>query len=135
MRRVTRNVAIGTLVVVVLLLALGALPGLLRSGAPYYVTATPIADTPAAVNGSQLPSQRYPYTTTALSRAGPETTGRSDAYYEGPFGLKEGFTHSPFDELAALRQRHPGTTDGEAVRIAIESGVYRVTILREGSDE
>jgi len=42
MRRVTRNLILALLGVVVVLLALGALAGLLKSGDPYYLTATAV---------------------------------------------------------------------------------------------
>jgi len=42
MRRVTRNFLLAMAVVAVLLLALGALPSYLKSGDPYYMTATPV---------------------------------------------------------------------------------------------
>jgi len=48
MRPITRNLVVGLLVVTVLLLALGAAPSLLRSGDPYYVTATPAEGAPGA---------------------------------------------------------------------------------------
>ncbi|MDS0282017.1 hypothetical protein [Haloarcula onubensis] len=44
MRRVTRNFLLAMGVIVVLLLALGALPSYLRSGDPYYMTATPVGE-------------------------------------------------------------------------------------------
>jgi len=44
MRRVTRDFLLAMGVIVVLLLALGALPSYLRSGDPYYMTATPVGE-------------------------------------------------------------------------------------------
>jgi hypothetical protein len=131
MRPVTRNVIVGVAVVVGLLLALGALPGLLASGDPYYVTATVASGSTATVNGTALPATRYPYTTAALADAAPDRPGRSDAYYEGPLGFKEAFTHSPFDEVSALRQRNPQAADGDAVYVRLDATVYRVTVTRE----
>ena len=134
MRPVTRNVVVGVVVVAGLLLALGALPGLLASGDPYYVTATPVDGDHAAVNGTDLPASRYPFTTGALAAAGPDAPGRSAAYYDGPLGVKEAFTHSPFDELEALRQRTPGAADGDAVFVRDGDGtLYRVELIQEVS--
>ncbi|MEA5388619.1 hypothetical protein VB779_17365 [Haloarculaceae archaeon H-GB11] len=111
MRRVTRNVILALLLVVAGLLALGALPSTLQSGDPYYLTAEEATESHAAVNVSNLSEQRFPYTTSAVR------DGRSEPYYKGPFGLKEAFSHSPFDELAALRDRNPDAVDGEAVYV------------------
>jgi ABC-type transporter Mla subunit MlaD len=54
MRRVTRNAVIGLVVIVVLLLALGALPGFLGTGDPYYVTATADDDGVYVRDGERL---------------------------------------------------------------------------------
>lgn len=124
MRRITRNFLIGLVVVVVLLLALGALPSYLRTGDPYYVTAMPANEPGPAVNGSVLSERRFPYTTTAIER------GRSDAYWEGPLGLKESFTHTPFDEFAEFRQRNPEATTDEVAYVARNGTRYRVRITR-----
>ena len=114
MRRVTRNAVVLILVVLVALLALGALPGLLKSGDPYYVTAEPVGDgagvnataavanasaVPGVVNGTALSERRFPYTTEALRN------GTSESYWRGPVGIKGAFTHSPFDELSALERQ------------------------------
>lgn len=56
MRPITRNVLIAIAVVVVLLLALGALPGYLRSGDPNYVVATTVDSPPAVADGGQVAS-------------------------------------------------------------------------------
>ena len=66
MRTITRNVLIGLGVVIVVLVALGALPSYLQSGDPYYVSATPVEGSGPTVNGSALSEQRFPYTTAAL---------------------------------------------------------------------
>lgn len=124
MRRVTRNLILGILAVLVLLLALGALPGLLKSGDPYYVTATPASPasdsnaTAQAVDGANLSERAYPYTTEALENVTAEEPGRSDPYWRGPVGFKEAFTHSPFDEMNALREQHPNATVGEGVFVS-----------------
>jgi hypothetical protein len=142
MRTVTRNLLLGIGVVLVLLLALGAAPSLLRSGDPYYVSATPVGPTEenvtsgpnaTAVNASTLSERTHPFTTEALAEVDPATnaTGYSEPYWRGPVGIKGAFTHSPFDELASLRQRNPGATDGESVRLALNGTLYRVGVTQE----
>ncbi|MBX0295537.1 hypothetical protein [Haloarcula nitratireducens] len=135
MRTVTRNFILGVGVVVLLLLALGALPSYLKSGDPYYLTATPengsvSVENGTAVNGSDLSAQRYPYTTAALDDAARNDTGRSEPYWRGPVGLKGAFTHSPFDELDALRQRAPEATDGETVVVRHDGTFYRLAVTQ-----
>ena len=132
MRPVTRNVVVAILVVVVALLALGAVPSYLRSGAPYHVVAEPTEPGPA-VNASNLSERRYPYLTGAVAaaeRGGGE--GRSEPYWEGPFGLKESFAHSPFDEFDAVGQRNPEATTDGTVFVAANGTRYRAEIVREG---
>ena len=68
MRPITRNVVIAIVVVVAGLLALGAVPSYLRSGAPYYVVAEP-TDPGPSVNATDLSERRYPYLTGAVSAA------------------------------------------------------------------
>jgi hypothetical protein len=134
MRPVTRNVVLAIVVVLVVLLALGAVPSYLRSGAPYYVVAEP-TDSGPAVNATDLSERRYPYLTGAVAAAeagGGE--GLSDPYWEGPFGLKESFAHSPFDEFDAIGQRDPEATADGAVFVARNGTRYRVEILREGNE-
>jgi len=117
-------IAVGLVVLVVL--GLGALPSLLRSGDPYRVHATPADDWDGeSVNGSDLSGQRYPYTTDALS------DGESDRYWEGPIGLKGAFAHSPYDELEALGTQYPDAADGDAVYVRENGTVYRVTVQQE----
>ena len=131
MRRITRNVVIAILLVVAGLLALGALPSYLRSGAPYHVVAEP-ADPGQAVNVTSLSARRYPYVTGAVAAAESGAAGRSDPYWKGPFGLKESFTHSPFDEFSAIRQQHPDAAADGAVFVASNGTRYRAEIVREG---
>lgn len=130
MRPVTRNVVIAILLVMGGLLALGALPATLGSGDPYYVEATAVDGDGPSVNGSTLSDRRYPYVTGALTVAG-NGTGRSDPYRKGPFGVKGAFTHSPFDELAALTQQYPNATDGDAVFVRVNGTRYRTTIVQD----
>lgn len=149
MRRVTRDTIAGIFAVLVLLLALGALPGLLKSGDPYYVTATPVSDgsersSPSnasreAVDVSNLSARSYPYTTAALADASanapgqaPEAgqAGRSGPYWKGPVGFKETFTHSPFDEVRALRQQYPDAATGDGVVVSQNGTLYRVAVAQ-----
>lgn len=129
MRPVTRNVVVAILLVVVGLLALGALPAYLQSGDPYYVEAMAVDAAHPAVNVSVLSERRYPYVTGAVAAAG-NGTGRSDPYWRGPFGVKGPFTHSPFDELDALGQQYPNATEGDAVFVRTNTTRYRTTIVQ-----
>jgi hypothetical protein len=133
MRPVTRNVVLAILVVVGGLLALGAVPSFLRSGAPYYVVAEPVEPTEPgpAVNATDLPERRYPYLTGAVAAA-DGGTGRSEPYWEGPLGLKESFAHSPFDEFDAIGQRYPEATADGSVFVRQNGTRYRAEIVREG---
>lgn len=131
MRRVTRNLVFALLVIVALLLALGALPSYLKSGDPYYLTVTPVATNHTAANVSDLPADRYPYTTTALANASTNESGRSDPYWKGPVGFKGAFTHSPFDEYEALAQQHPDAVDGETVYVRQNNTVYHLTVTQQ----
>jgi hypothetical protein len=131
MRPVARNLVVGLLVVVGLLLALGAVPSLLGSGDPYYVTAT-VADAPdgvTPVNASALSERRFPYTFAAVAAA-DGGTGRSDAYYRGPFGLKGSFTHSPFDERGAYETQYPAAVTDEGTYVRLDNVTYRVAVVR-----
>ena len=134
MRRVTRNFLVGMALLLLLLLALGALPSYLRSGDPYYVVATPVDAggnaSESAVEASRLTTQRYPFTTEALSNATATDAGRSSPYWRGPLGIKGAFTHSPFDESDALRQQYPAAVAGDAVRIRDNSTLYRVAVTQ-----
>ena len=132
----TRNLVFTILAVLVVLLALGALPSLLRSGDPYYVTATPAEGAPGAdggtvVNASGLSGERFPYTTAAVADATADAPGRSEPYWRGPVGVKEAFTHSPFDELSSLRGRTATAPDGEAVYVRDNERLYRLAVTRE----
>jgi len=136
MRRVTRNAVLLILGVVVALLALGALPSLLASGDPYYVTAEPVdagnasangtasVNESAAINGSALSERQYPYTTQAL------TNGTSDPYRKGPWGFKESFTHSPFDERSALSARNGSAVTDSGVLVSYNGTLYTVAVAQ-----
>lgn len=107
------------------LLALGALPSYLGTGEPYHLTATETEESGPAVNVTDLPEHRYPYLTQALE------TGRSEGYQTGQWGLKEQFTHTPYDELDALATRNPDARVGEnAVLVEYEGQRYRVEVVQ-----
>jgi hypothetical protein len=136
MRRVTRNFILLLVAVSVALLALGALPSLLGSGDPYYLTADPVeengsdgasvANASAAVTGSALSERQFPYTTEALGN------GSSKPYREGPWGLKEAFTHSPFDERDALMARNATAVSGDGVLVTHNGTLYRIAVRQRG---
>ena len=126
MRPVTRNLLVAIAVVTIALLALGALPSYLGSGDPYHLTVEPAEPDGPAVNATGLSERRYPY----LSEAFASEDGRSGPYQRGPFGLKESFTHSPFDEVDALAAREPNATVGDGVRIERDDETYLVAIDR-----
>ncbi|MFB6084389.1 MAG: hypothetical protein ABEJ94_09110 [Halorientalis sp.] len=134
MRRITRRVTFALLVAIVLLLALGALPGYLKSGDPYYLTAT-ATDDRAAVPADALAPNRYPYTTAALANATEngtdDATGRSGPYWRGPIGFKEAFDHSPFDEIDAIARRNRSAATDAAVFVRANGTVYRLEVTRD----
>jgi len=110
---------------VVLALAVGALPSLLKSGAPYHVTAEQVEDAPATYDATDVSDRRFPYTVGAIE------DGESEAYYEGPFGVKESFSHSPFDEFGAMATRTPDAVDGRVAYVTYNGTTYRLEIVRE----
>lgn len=138
MRRVTRNAVLVIIGTLALLLALGALPGYLQSGDPYYVEATATEEDGPVVNASSLSERRFPYTFAALEAAvAGESPARSDAYYEGPAGFKEAFTHTPFDEYAGFENRNPSAVDrtdgspvGDVAFLRYDGQRYRLEIVR-----
>jgi hypothetical protein len=120
-------VAVG--LVVVALLALGAVPSALGSGEPYRLVVTDAETTGPAANATDLSPRRYPYLTEALAAS----DGRSSGYRTGRFGLKEPFAHSPFDEVAALAAQTPGArVEGRdhAVRVRVDGERHRVEVVR-----
>lgn len=142
MRTRTRNTILAILAVLAVLVALGSLPGLLQSGDPYYLTLTPDGEWGAdnetvaganqtAIDVSNLSEERFPYTTTALGEAGTDAPGRSDPYWRGYVGLKETFTHSPFDERDALAQRNGDAATDEGVYVRHDGTVYVLTVTQE----
>ena len=136
MRRITKNAIYTIFAVVVVLLALGALPGLLKSGDPYYLTATAAA--PAGnitpFNASEVTGNRFPYTTAAIERASPGGSGRSDPYWRGPAGFKGAFTHSPFDEENALDRQYANASIDDSVYARHDGTVYRLTVVQEAGE-
>ncbi|MUV90090.1 hypothetical protein GJ629_09465 [Halapricum sp. CBA1109] len=131
MRRITRNAVLALVAIVVLLLALGALPGYLKSGDPYHLTATELDNgslndseynASDAIPAENLTEQRYPFSTRALANRS-DGVGYSDPYWEGPFGIKGTFTHSPFDELSSLEVQYPNASDGETA-LVLDNGTY-----------
>jgi len=133
MRPITKKAVYIILATVVVLLALGALPGLLKSGDPYYVTAAAATPTGNATpfNVSEVMGDRFPYTTAAVARASTDEPGRSDPYWRGPVGLKGAFTHSPFDEENALGRQYPNASTDESMYTQHNGTVYRLTVVRE----
>ncbi|ELZ38371.1 hypothetical protein C471_10435 [Halorubrum saccharovorum DSM 1137] len=126
MRRVTRNLLIAIALVVVALLALGALPSYLGSGDPYYLTAEPIETNETAADVNNVSDRRYPFLTSAIA----SDDGRSEGYQTGPYGVKEWFTHTPFDEVDALTQQVPGAASGDGVRVRRGGQAYYVEVVQ-----
>jgi len=138
MRPVTRNLVLGILGILVLLLALGALPSLIETGDPFYVEATVANASGPAVAGDDIAERRFPYSfgavDAAAAGAGP---ARSDAYYSGVVGLKAAFTHTPFSEfdefetLAPDAVRRPGESPvGDVAYVRSNGTRYRLEIVR-----
>jgi hypothetical protein len=126
MRRVTRNLLVAIALVVVALLALGALPSYLGSGDPYYLTAEPIETNETAADVNNVSDRRYPFLMGAIA----SDDGRSEGYQAGPYGVKEWFTHTPFDEVDALTQQVPGAATGEGVRVRRDGRAYYVEVVQ-----
>jgi len=124
-RPITRRALLGFAVVCLVLLALGALPSSLGAGDPYYLTAMPTDGAGPAVNVTDLSERRYPYLTAAIE------SGRSEPYREGPLGLKEPFTHSPFDERDGLVARNPDARRDGGVLVTDGGERYLVAVTRE----
>ncbi len=126
MRRVTRNLLIAIALVVVALLALGALPSYLGTGDPYYLTVESIETDDTAVDVNEVSERRYPYLMGALT----SDDGRSDGYQMGPFGMKEWFTHTPFDEVDSLTTSVAEAETDDGVRVEYDGQKYHVQIVQ-----
>jgi len=126
MRPVTRNLLVAIGLVVVALLALGALPSYLGSGDPYYLTAEQIETDETTADVNDVSDRRYPFLTSALA----SDDGRSEPYQTGPYGMKEWFTHTPFDEVDALTQQVPGAATDTGVRVEFEGDAYHVEVVQ-----
>lgn len=125
MRQNTRRFVVVLALVMLGLLALGALPSYLGTGEPSYLTATETEESGLAVNATDLPDHRYPYLFEALK------TGQSEGYQSGQWGLKEQFTHTPYDELDALATRNPDArVSGDAVVVEYEGQRYRIAVVQ-----
>lgn len=130
MRRAKRITLFAIGFSVLALLAVGALPQYLGGGETYYMTANEVGnengdeDRPA-VDASEIDSKRYPYMSKALE------TGISEGYETGPSGFKERFTHTPFDERGAVKERNPGAVDGDAVYVQRDGTLYRIEITQK----
>ncbi|ESS11270.1 MAG: hypothetical protein A07HR60_01322, partial [uncultured archaeon A07HR60] len=59
--------------------------------------------------------------------------GRSEPYQTGSYGIKEQFTHTPFNEVDALGQRQPNAIQGDGVRITFDGQRYYVEIVEGAS--
>lgn len=129
MRPLTRNVLVVIGVVVVGLLALGAVPGYLGSGTPHYLTVEPVDGSQPAINVSEVSERRFPFLIAALKAS----DGRSEPYQTGSYGIKEQFTHTPFNEVDALGQRQPNAIQGDGVRITFDGQRYYVEIVEGAS--
>jgi len=114
---------------VVVALAAGALPSLLQSGDPYRVHATAVGNAStfdgATYDATNVSDRRFPYLVAAVE------SGASERYYEGPFGAKEAFSHSPFDEFGAVETRAPAAVDDGVAYVTYDGTVYRLEIVRE----
>lgn len=129
MRALTRNVLLIIGLVIVVLLALGALPGYLGSGDPYHLTVEPVDTDQPAIDVSDVSERRFPFLISALTAS----DSRSIPYQTGSRGVKEQFTHTPFDEIDALGERKPETVQDDGVRIIYEGERYYVEVVQEGS--
>ncbi|EMA65728.1 hypothetical protein C461_13546 [Halorubrum aidingense JCM 13560] len=124
MRPVTRNLLVAIGLIVVALLALGALPSYLGTGDPYYLTAEPIETEEPTADVNNVTDRRYPFMMGALTA----DDGRSEGDQMGPYGMKEWFTHTPFDEVDALTQRVPEAAEGDGVRVSYEGEAYYLEV-------
>ncbi len=128
MRRIMRNALVVVALVVLALLALGAVPSLLGSGDSYYLEVTPVDDDGTAIDADELSESRYPFLMSALAA----DDGRSEGYQRGPGEFKEWFTHSPFDELDSFGQLNEEATrdNGERAIVDYRGKRYSVELVR-----
>ncbi len=133
MRRIMRNALVVVALVVVVLLALGAVPSLLGSGDYYYLEVTATDDDGSAIDAAELSENRYPFLMSALAA----DDGRSAGYQRGPGEFKEWFTHSPFDELDSFSQLNENATrdDGDRAIVDFQGERYSVEIVRVSEGE
>ena len=123
------------LVPIALLLALGAVPGLIGGGDVYHIVATeqdlddgvPPGDASETIPVANLSENRFPYVHGAIDEGEVE-------YEEGRFGFEDRFTHTPFDEFSELRIWNPSAVDGDVVWIEKNGSYYRVEITDELDD-
>jgi len=125
-RRVTRNLVVVIALAVAVLLALGAVPSYLGGGESYHLAVEPTAESGPAVDASNVSARRFPY----LSGALESPDGRSERYRAGRYGIKESFTHTPFDEVDALVRRVAEAERDDGVLIEYRGERYRVRIVR-----
>ena len=132
MRRIMRNALLLTGVVIVVLLAVGAVPSYLGSGESHYLTATATDEPGSAINATEISERRFPYLTAALTG----DSGRSDGYQRALGGYKTFFAHSPFNEFDALKQRNAAAVrdDGERVLVTYKGDRYSITLGSDSSD-
>jgi len=138
MRSVTRNAVLVVVGLVVVLLALGAVPSLIETGDPYHVEATEADADGPAVDGGNASERRFPYSFGAVeaAKAGADPA-RSDAYYTGVVGFKAAFTHTPFSEFEEFETIAPAAVDrsgerpvGDLAHLRVNGTRYRLEIVR-----
>jgi hypothetical protein len=142
MRTITRNLVVFIVAVVAFLLALGVLPGYIQTGNPHYVEATAVEESGPSADVTNLTERRFPYTFGALAAAeAGDEPARSEAYYTGPIGFKEAFTHTPFDEFSEFRTRNASAVErgaespvGDTAYVERGGQRYRLEIVRVESE-
>ncbi len=138
MRRVTRNAVLVIVGLLVVLLALGALPSLIETGDPYYVEATVANATGPAVAGGNISERRFPYSFGAVDAAAAGADpARSSAYYTGVVGFKAAFTHTPFSEFDEFETLAPAAVErtgdspvGDVAYLRANGTRYRLETIR-----
>ncbi|WP_254839066.1 hypothetical protein [Natronomonas marina] len=138
MRTITRNAVLVIVGLLVVLLALGALPSLIQTGDPYYVEATVVDGSGPAIAGENISERRFPYTFGAIAAAeSGADPARSEPYYTGVVGFKEAFTHTPFSEFSEFETRNPAAVEraddspvGDIAYLRANGTRYRLEIVR-----